>query len=637
MPNFFKARTIPFAIKDKVEAEINRLKFLGVISPVEYSCWATPIVPIFKKNGDIRICGDFKVTLNPVIEVDQHPMPTIEQLFSRLHGGGEYSKLDLSQAFQQIEVDDDSKDLLTISTHLGLFRYNRLTFGVACAPAKFQKIMDSLFVSIKGVAVFQDDILITGKNKSEHFKNLQTVLSILQRVGLKVNYKKCIFFKESIEYLGFIIDKNGLHPSNKKTQIIDDAPRPQNVKQLQSFLGSINYYGRFVKNMSTMLNPLYNLLKLNAKWTWNDLCDQAFENIKKTLKSDNVLVHYNLDLELRLTTDASSVGIGAILSHKFPTGEDKPIAFASRTLSEAEQKYSQIEKEALSIIYGVLKFYQYLYGNKFKLITDHKPLVSIFGHNKAIPQFAANRLRRWALILSNFNYEIEFINSKNNKADWLSRMPSKSENDFLNADKLDVDYCYFFSSCSDFKINFDNVQKASISDNIFIKIKNFIKKGWPVKNKDLELQPYYVKRFDFYIRDDCLYWNHRLVIPTVLRNEVLKELHSSHMEVVRMKNFARGYIWFPNLDKEIENIVQNCQNCIFHSNAPARAEISPWPVPSGPWERLHIDFCELDRRFYLVVVDAYSKWIEIFEMSNINAVSTINEHGALTCKRSTHL
>ncbi|XP_071054976.1 uncharacterized protein [Onthophagus taurus] len=182
--------------------------------------------------------------------------------------------------------------------------------------------------------------------------------------------------------------------------------------------------------MSTVLNPLYNLLKKNVKFHWDENCDKAFSHVKEILKSTEVLVHFNPDLELKLTVDASSVGIGAVLSHRFPSGIEKPIAFVSRTLTDAEKNYSQIEREGSAIIYGVTKFNQYLCGYKFTLVTDHKPLLITFGENKAIPQLSANRLRRWALILAAYNYKIEYVKSNLNCTDWLSWLPVR-EDDFV--------------------------------------------------------------------------------------------------------------------------------------------------------------------------------------------------------------
>ncbi|KAK9872173.1 hypothetical protein WA026_016226 [Henosepilachna vigintioctopunctata] len=377
-PKFFRPRPLPFAMKEKVELELNRLLKLGVIEPVNYSPWGTPIVPVLKKDNSIRICGDFKVTLNPNIEIDQYPLPRINELFVKLQGGVQFSKLDLSSAYQQILLDKDSKKLTTISTHKGLFQYTRAPFGIASIPAKFQKIMDSLLQGLDGVIVFLDDILITGKDKSEHLIHLEQVLNILQNTGLKISKDKCSFFCDEICYLGFVINKFGLHPSENKIEAIAKAPIPQNTTQLKAFLGLINYYGQFVSKLSTILSPLYELLKSETVWKWTDNCQESFNKIKSLLSSAPILVHYDSSLPVKLFTDASDYGVGGVISHVMSNGNERPIAFASRTLSDSEKRMSQIEKEGLAIIFCLSKFNQYLYGRKFTLLIDNKALTTIF-------------------------------------------------------------------------------------------------------------------------------------------------------------------------------------------------------------------------------------------------------------------
>ena len=276
-PKFCKPRPVPYAIRSQVEGEINRLVSVGILKPVDYSEWATPVVPVFKKDGTVRLCGDYRTTINSLIEVDQYPIPKIDDLFGRMQGGVRFTKLDLGQAYQQVELDEDSQNMVTLSTHKGLFKQTRLPFGVASAPAKFQKIMESLFCGMDGVVVFLDDILITGKNDKEHLKRLELVLQKLNKAGLKVKSEKCKFFESHVEYLGFIIDAEGLHPCEAKVKAIAEFPCPENYTQLKSFLGLVNYYGKFVRNMSDLLQPLYSLLKKDAPWVWSSRCSFAFD------------------------------------------------------------------------------------------------------------------------------------------------------------------------------------------------------------------------------------------------------------------------------------------------------------------------------------------------------------------------
>jgi hypothetical protein len=240
LPKFYKARPVPLALKKKVEDELDRLQGEGIISPVQFSKWAAPIVPVMKRDQSVRICGDFRITANVACQVDSYPLPRIEELLANLAGGKCFSKLDMSQAYLQLPLDDESAELVTVNTHKGLFRYNRLPFGVASAPSIFQRYMESLLQGIDGVSVYIDDILVTGSTVDEHICTLDKVLERIVSAGLTLNKSKCYFLRPRIEYLGHIIDEEGLRPTEEKVKAIKEAPKPKNVAELRSFLGIIN-------------------------------------------------------------------------------------------------------------------------------------------------------------------------------------------------------------------------------------------------------------------------------------------------------------------------------------------------------------------------------------------------------------
>ena len=260
-PKFLKPRNIPYMLKGKVEKELEKLQQLGVISPVQHSQWAAPIVPVVKRDKQVRICGDFSTTINQASLNESYPLPRIEDIFADLSGGKLFTKLDLKDAYFQLPVSDETKQFLTINTHKGLFQYNRLPFGVTSAPAVFQRTMETLLRGLKGCSVYIDDILVTGPSIEGHLQNLETVLDRLEQAGLRLNREKCLFLKPRIEYLGHVIDEKGLHPTDDKIAALKDAPTPKNVTQLRSFLGIVNYYGKFLPNLSTKLSPLYSLLR----------------------------------------------------------------------------------------------------------------------------------------------------------------------------------------------------------------------------------------------------------------------------------------------------------------------------------------------------------------------------------------
>ncbi|XP_056144392.1 uncharacterized protein K02A2.6-like [Lampris incognitus] len=565
---------LSYALRSKVEAELTRLTDLGVISPVEHSDWATPVVPVNKKDGTVRLCGDFKVTLNQALCVDKYPIPRIEDLFASLAGGQRFSKLDLSNTYLQMEVVEESRKLLTIFTQKGLFCYNRLPFGIASAPALFQKAMDQVLVGLPFTHCYLDDILVSGPDEETHLKALDDVLTRLEEYGLHVRKDKCMFFQESVEYLGHIIDAAGLHKSPEKECAVVEAPAPTNVSQLRSLLGMINYYGRFIPDLATILQPLNALLHKGKKWQWTTACEAAFRKVKELMVSQKVLTHYNPELPLRLACDASPYGVGAVLSHVMPDGVEKPITYASRTLSKAEQNYAQIEREALGIVFGVRKFHQCLYGNKFTLLTDHRPLTSILSPVRSTPSMAAAHMQRWALLLSAHDYTIEYRKaSAHTNADGLSRLPLPDTHDDMT---------------------------------------------------DTELSLFLTRQNDLTIQQGCLVWGTRVVLPPKLRPRVLNELHTAHPGVVRMKSLARSYVWWPGIDSQIELQAKSCHSCQRIQREPSLAPLHPWMWPSSPWERIHVDFADpFEGHMYLVVVDAHSKWPEVQIMDSTTASKTI--------------
>ncbi|XP_070381275.1 uncharacterized protein [Dermacentor albipictus] len=249
-------------------AELQRLQREGIIRPVRTAEWAAPLVPVLKKDGKIRLCGEFKVTVNRAADIETYPVPRVEEIWAQLAGGVTFSKLDLRDAYQQVELDEESKKLVTINTQQGLFQYNRLPFGVASAPAIFQREMESLLRGCHQTVVYFDDILVSGVSEEDHRNNLEEVLRRLSGAGLRLKLQKCVFEATSVEYLGYVIDKHGLHPAPEKVEAIVRAPAPSDTRELQSYLGLLNFYRRFLPNLSAVLHPLHVLLKKGTSWHW---------------------------------------------------------------------------------------------------------------------------------------------------------------------------------------------------------------------------------------------------------------------------------------------------------------------------------------------------------------------------------
>ena len=513
-------------------------------------------MPVGKKDGSIRICGDYKLTVNTASSTVTYPLPVIDELLANLAGGKYFTKIDLSSAYLQLPLDKESSAYVTINTYKGLFSYNRLPFGVSSAPAIFQRTMESLLGGLDGVSVYIDDILVAGSSLESHLKNLDAVLDKLEKAGLRLNKEKCFFLQPKLEYLGYVIDETGIHPTQEKVRAIQEAPTPTNVKELRSFLGLITYYSKFLPDMSSMMAPLYTLLGKDQKWSWETEHDTAFQSAKDALQSNSVLVHFDPAKPLILTCDASEYGIGAVLLHKMDNGDEKPIAYTSRTLNPAEKRYSQLDKEALAIVSGVKKFHKYVYGRHFTIESDNKPLAYLFSESKGVPQMVSARVQRWALTLAAYDYSIRYKAGKTLcDADALSRLPRPvtTDTDGTPAELIQL-VEHLDSTC----ISAADIREWTARDSLLSKVMRFVQLGWPTESLGEEFKPFVCRKNELSVYNGCILWGSRVIVPPPGRKPVLQELHQAHMGITKMKALARHYIWCPRMDVDIESLIP-CQ------------------------------------------------------------------------------
>lgn len=615
-PIFHKPYSVPYALKSKVEAEIQSLESSGIIRKVQYSDWASPIVIVPKDNGELRLCVDYKVTVNKMLDTDHYPLPLPEDIFNSLCNSKVFCVIDLGGAYQQLRLDSISKDYLTINTHLGLYQPNRLQFGVSSGPSIFQSVMDRILQGITDVYCYIDDIIIKGETLSQCHETLVKVFQRLCKYNVRINWDKCKFFEEEIQFLGYKINSRGLKPMEDKVFAIVNAPIPDSVQKLQSYLGLLNYYSRFLPNLSEILHPLYKLLQKNEPYVWSEDCQRAFDCSKKILVQNKLVVHYNPSKELFVTCDASSYGIGAVLSHKI---DGEPIYFASSTMSKAQRNYSQIEREALALVFAVKKFHKFLYGRNFTLITDHLPLKSIFDSNKKIPVTAAGRIQRWSVFLSGYNYQI--LHKKGTlipNADALSRLPLKCE---VNI----PEHINCFNMSETIPLSYNDIANNTKKDVVLSKVYDYVHAGWPEQIHEEVFQPYFKKRAELSTEQGCIVWGSRVVVPLNLRIKVLELFHNSHSGIVQTKMLMRNFCWWPKMNDDIEKIIMQCSKCQEFQNYKINDSLCPWAKTGKNFERIHVDFFVKNQVTYLLIVDSFSKWIDIHIMSGTTASQTIEK------------
>lgn len=348
--------------------------------------------------------------------------------------------------------------------------------------------------------------------------------------------------------------------------------------------------------------------------------------MKRIIASDEVLVHFDPELTVKLVCDASQHGVGAALMHVFANGTERPIAFASRTLAKSERNYSTIDREALAIHFGVSKYSHFLIGRKFILKTDHKPLIAIFGDKRGIPAMAAGRLQRWSVYWSNFDFTIEYIKGAENVcADFLSRMPIDDNNSESFSANQQITYLNFIENNATIKK--EAIRLATAEDEILSEVVGYLRTKWPDKSKiSAEVQPYFQKASELTIENDILMWGYRVVVSLKCRERVLKQLHAAHIGNVRMKSLARSYFWWPALDRAIEKVANGCSQCLSCRPEQPKIRNTSWPKTTYPFERVHIDHLgPIAGKTILIIKDSYSKWIEAYIVDSLSSAVTIEK------------
>ena len=421
-------RRIPLPMMAKVENELNRMENEGVIiKQTEPTEWCSPIVPVLKPNGQVRLCVDLK-KLNMAIERERYVIPTLQDIFHNMNGSAVFTSLDAASGYWQMPLDENSSKLTTFITPFGRYRFTRVPFGISIVSEIYQREMSRILRGLDGIEVYQDDIIIHGKDARQHDERLRKTLDVINMNGIKLNQKKCKYRQSSITFLGHRIDANGIFAHEDKIKAIVDMTAPTNVPELRSFMGMVNFMARFIPSLSTIMEPLSRLLKSDQEWTWDAQQEDAFAAVKNAMTKSTALAFYDHNRPTKLSSDASSYGLGAVILQEID-GEFRPVEYASRTLTNAERHYAQIEKELLGVVWACERFSRYLVGlDKFIIETDHKPLIPII--NVKDLDGTPIRCQRLLIRLMRYNGVAQFSPGKTLVlADLLSRKPLEFDND----------------------------------------------------------------------------------------------------------------------------------------------------------------------------------------------------------------
>ena len=624
----------PMALRDTIATELRRMEQEDVIERIDSSPWVSNLVIARKKDGNIRLCVNL-TDVNKAIIPTRYPLPTMEELTSAVAGAKVLSKLDMKWGYLQVPMAEESRFLTAFVTHVGVFQFKRLPFGLASAPSAYQQIVRKIIEGIPGCTNILDDILVWGRNTQEHDEHLRAVLYRLQMYNATLRVDKCVIGASEVDFNGHRISGDGILPLQSNVQGIMDIPTPTNVKQLTRFICTATYYMKFVPSFAEIAAPLRERLKQDSIWSWTSECQRAFDRLKLMISNPPILAHFDVEATTVVSCDASGSAIGGCLS-QIKDGVERPVAFASRSLSAAERKYSVSEREALACIWACERWHFYLYGRKFLLRTDHQALKSLLvsggsGHRPL-------RLHRWHDRLYQYNFDVEYCPAKQNAvADCLSRSfdDNQSVADIKSDDIMPEEFFVntVFGNSDNPVITHQELAAASMNDTTLSKVSKMIVDGWPAsKCVSDDSKPYYSVRDELSVTsDNTVVRGERVIVPSALRQQVLQLAHEGHPGIVRMKQKCREMVWWPGIDKDIEVYVRHCEACIISGKSlqsrPAQLQAIEWP--SEPWRKIAIDIAgefqvaPSHQRFVVVAVDLHSKWPEVMMCGTITSTNII--------------
>ena len=546
--------------------------------------------------------------------------PVLEDVLPELAGKSVFSVLDLKDAYWQIKLDDESSYLCTFNTPFGRFRFLKMPFGISSAAEVLQRKTHQVFGDISGVHIIADDMLIAAENKAEHDQIMRRVLERGIQKNIKFNFSKLKLKRPSVEYNGVIISAQGQRPDPKKVNAIAEMPDPTDKEGVRRLIGMVNYLTPFIPNKAEVIAPLRALLRNDVPFHWEHEQVAAVDRIRTILTSDPVLQIFDPKKPTTIQADASSTGLGACLMQ-----DSRPVAYASRSLTDTESRYAQIEKELLAIVFAVTKFHFYIYGREVLIESDHKPLESIV---KKPLHTATPRIQLMLLRLMRYHFQLKYIpGSHMYIADTLSRAHIGGEPD----DSMDIGQGEYrihsvtaqLPATEECK---SQLREATERDEALSKLRQFTSNGWPAKKSSvpLDLQPYWTVQYEIHEQDSLMYVGERLIVPSELPGEMLLRLHEGHAGMEKCKLRAQEVIYWPNISKDIETHIGKCPVCATYSKSNPAEPMIPHDIPSRPWSKLGADVLEYGGRSYLVVVDYYSKYPEVHQLTNKTASGIVS-------------
>ena len=621
-------RRVPFHMRKRVEDEIHRLKSLDIIEEINGPTpWISPATYVNRKSGEIRLCVDMR-RANSAIKRERYPGPTLHDLVAELNGSKVFSVIDMREGFHQIELEEDSRDITTFSTHIGNYRFKRLIYGISCAPELFQKVIEQTIHGIPGVKNIAADIIIHGVDQESHGQSLSLLFKRLKEKGITLRPEKCKFNQSQITFFGYTWSSQGLSPDPKKVEAVAKLDPPTDPGQVRSILGMTNYCSRFIPKYSDITAPLRELTRDGTTWHWDTEQNEAFDKLKQILMAKPTLSYFDPQRQTEILTDASPVGLSAILTQRDDNDKIHTVAYASRALSPVEQRYPQTDREALAVVWACEHFHLYLYGKPVIVFTDHKALTYIYNNPKLKTTI---RLEKYAHRLAAYDATVKYKPGAQNPADYMSRNPLKLSN--TSDDGIDR-YINFVAENSVPKAMYlEEIKCATLEDPVLQEVAKRIRSNqWHIPAPpDIDsnmFERYKQVRNELTVLNDndLILRGTKIIIPSVLQTRVLAIAHEGHLGLVKTKQLLREKVWFPYIDYKAETLIKNCLACQASIKEKTKGvELSMSNLPRGPWEEICVDFWgpTPDGTYAVVFIDEYSRYPIVEYMKSVSAESVI--------------
>lgn len=618
-------RRLSYYERNEVQNTIDRLLDKNIIRPSQ-SPYASAIVLVKKKSGEIRMCVDYRA-LNKVTARDNFPLPLIEDCVGYLGGKRFFTTLDLRDGFFHVAVAPSSTKYTSFVVPQGQYEYLKMPFGLKNAPAVFQRFVSEIFhdlIAAGKIQVYIDDIIIATETLDEHFALLETVLRRITEKNLELKLSKCRFAHERIDYLGYTVNALGLRPNDNHISAITDLRLPTNAKELQRNIGLFSYFRMFIKSFSTIAKPLRALLQQNTEFKFDENCRSAFNTLRDKLIEGPILAIYDPRKETELHCDASALGYGAALMQRQTDRKFHPVAYFSQASTPAESRYHSFELETMAIIYALRRFRVYLEGVKFRIVTDCNSLKLTLEKKHMNP-----RIARWALELQSYDYEIVHRSGINmGHVDALSRCHEATpaiENTVNAVDMIADDETPFTDAAC-------RLVAATDADDVSFRIQMTQYRDEAIAELRNQLETRAVPGYEMinglvFKTDDTA--QPRLYVPMEMEGNVIRSMHEKivHLGPEKTSDMIKRHYWFPNIKSKVDDFIKNCIKCIMYA-APVRVSarnlysIKKNPIP---FDTVHLDHfgplpsINSKRKHLLVVVDGFTKHCKLYP---VNSTST---------------